>query len=73
MGLAAFAHIDATGIIKRTSYDADGILIQEDGVMAALGSVHPESPVFQRRRCHFEFKKAATTVSTCGYKKNLLI
>jgi len=36
MGLAAFAHIDAAGIIKRTSYDTSGILIRENGVMAAL-------------------------------------
>lgn len=36
MDLAAFAHIDASGIIKRTSYDTSGILIQENGVMAAL-------------------------------------
>ncbi|MBU0508291.1 radical SAM protein, partial [bacterium] len=35
-GLAAFAHIDASGIIKRTSYDTSGILIRENGVMAAL-------------------------------------
>jgi len=35
-GLAAFAHIDASGIIKQTSYDTNGMLIQEDGVMAAL-------------------------------------
>jgi len=35
-GLAAFAHIDASGVIKRTSYDKCGILIQENGVMAAL-------------------------------------
>ena len=36
MDLAAFAHIDASGIIKRTSYDTSGILIRENGVMAAL-------------------------------------
>jgi sulfatase maturation enzyme AslB (radical SAM superfamily) len=35
-GLAAFAHIDASGIIKRTSYDTSGILIRENGVMVAL-------------------------------------
>jgi len=35
-GLAAFAHIDASGIIKRTSYDSSGIFIRENGVMAAL-------------------------------------
>lgn len=35
-GLAAFAHIDAHGVIKRTSYDTRGIYIREDGVIAAL-------------------------------------
>lgn len=35
-GLAAFAHIDASGIIKRTSFDQSGISIQENGVIAAL-------------------------------------
>ena len=34
--LAAFAHIDASGVIKRTSYDCSGITIRKDGVMAAL-------------------------------------
>ena len=38
-GLAAFAHIDASGVIKRTSYDKCGILIREDGVMAALNKL----------------------------------
>ena len=38
-GLSAFAHIDASGAIKRTSYDKSGILIREDGVMAALGKL----------------------------------
>jgi MoaA/NifB/PqqE/SkfB family radical SAM enzyme len=36
LGLSAFAHIDASGIIKRTSYDQSGITIREDGVIAAL-------------------------------------
>jgi len=35
-GLAAFAHIDASGIMKRTSYDKSGVLIGENGVMMAL-------------------------------------
>ena len=35
-GLAAFAHIDALGIMKRTSYDTKGVHIREDGVIAAL-------------------------------------
>ncbi len=35
-GLDAFAHIDASGILKRTSYSIDGVQIIEDGVMLAL-------------------------------------
>ncbi|MFC1871507.1 radical SAM protein [Chloroflexota bacterium] len=35
-GLSAFAHIDASGNLKRTSYERNGTAIQEDGVMAAL-------------------------------------
>ena len=36
VGLAAFAHIDATGLLKRTSFDTTGIRIGENGVLAAL-------------------------------------
>lgn len=35
-GLGAFAHIDATGVLKRTSYDQEGVPILENGVMEAL-------------------------------------
>jgi sulfatase maturation enzyme AslB (radical SAM superfamily) len=35
-GLAAFAHIDASGVMKRTSYDSSGVPIGERGVIAAL-------------------------------------
>jgi sulfatase maturation enzyme AslB (radical SAM superfamily) len=35
-GLVAFAHIDASGVMKRTSYDTSGVKIRENGVMAAL-------------------------------------
>jgi MoaA/NifB/PqqE/SkfB family radical SAM enzyme len=35
-GLASFAHIDAHGVMKRTSYDTSGVYIQKDGVIAAL-------------------------------------
>ncbi len=38
-GLVAFAHIDASGIIKQTSYDTEGILIQEKGVMDAFNKL----------------------------------
>ncbi|MCK5431268.1 MAG: radical SAM protein, partial [Gammaproteobacteria bacterium] len=43
-GLAAFAHIDASGITKRTSYDKSGILIRESGVMAALDELKTIKP-----------------------------
>ena len=36
IGLDAFAHIDAAGALKRTSYDTDGVRITEDGVISAL-------------------------------------
>jgi MoaA/NifB/PqqE/SkfB family radical SAM enzyme len=39
-GLRAYAHIDASGILKRSSYDHDGIAIGSDGVMAALRLLH---------------------------------
>ena len=35
-GLSAFVHIDASGFLKRTSYDSSGVHIQMNGVMAAL-------------------------------------
>ncbi|MBU4259705.1 MAG: radical SAM protein [Proteobacteria bacterium] len=38
-GLASFAHIDAFGVMKRTSYDTSGIHIYEDGVIAALNKL----------------------------------
>jgi sulfatase maturation enzyme AslB (radical SAM superfamily) len=36
IGLNAFAHIDASGVLKGTSYDTSGIKILENGVMSAL-------------------------------------
>lgn len=35
-GLRAYAHIDASGLLKRSSYDATGVSIDADGVMQAL-------------------------------------
>ena len=35
-GLRAYAHIDANGFLKRSSYDNKGVLIGPDGVMKAL-------------------------------------
>ncbi len=34
--LRAYAHIDASGVVKRSSYDSNGEAIGEDGVMQAL-------------------------------------
>ncbi len=41
-GLRAFAHIDAGGILKRTSFDKSGILIGNDGVIAALAKLEQQ-------------------------------
>lgn len=38
-GLAAFGHIDASGFLKRTSYDTKGIQILENGVMEAFNKL----------------------------------
>jgi sulfatase maturation enzyme AslB (radical SAM superfamily) len=35
-GLRAYAHIDASGFLKRSSYDREGVLIGSGGVMEAL-------------------------------------
>jgi len=35
-GLRAHAHVDASGILKRCSYDDDGVIISERGIMTAL-------------------------------------
>ncbi len=35
-GLAAFAHIDASGLLKRTSFDPTGTRIGESGILVAL-------------------------------------
>ncbi len=36
LGLTGYAHIDAAGTVKRSSYDLDGVAIGSDGVMQAL-------------------------------------
>jgi pyruvate-formate lyase-activating enzyme len=43
-GLRAYAHIDASGVLKRTSFDRSGVPIGETGVMSALSllQVHLE-------------------------------
>jgi MoaA/NifB/PqqE/SkfB family radical SAM enzyme len=38
-GLRAYAHIDASGILKRSSYENDGMAIGDDGVMPALNAL----------------------------------
>ncbi len=35
-GLRAYAHIDASGVLKRSSYESDGVSIGADGVIQAL-------------------------------------
>lgn len=35
-GLRAYAHIDASGVLKSSSYETDGVTIHNDGVMRAL-------------------------------------
>jgi MoaA/NifB/PqqE/SkfB family radical SAM enzyme len=35
-GLRAYAHIDASGVLKRSSYETDGMAIDKNGVMRAL-------------------------------------
>ena len=41
-GLRAYAHVDAAGVLKRTSYRATGIVIAADGIMGALDSLGRE-------------------------------
>ena len=41
-GLQGYAHIDAWGIIKRSSYDRKGVIIGARGVMRALGTFGPD-------------------------------
>lgn len=40
--LSAFAHIDALGILKRTSFDLSGVQIHGGGIMAALKVMNSE-------------------------------
>ena len=35
-GLSAYAHIDATGVLKRSSFECDGLKIEAQGVMQVL-------------------------------------
>ena len=38
-GLRAYAHIDAAGVLKPSSYDEAGVLVEEGGVMEALNQL----------------------------------
>lgn len=38
-GLRAYAHADASGILKRSSFDADGVAIGADGIIQALNEL----------------------------------
>jgi hypothetical protein len=38
-GLRAYAHIDASGVLKRSSFDETGVVIGEGGVMKALNTL----------------------------------
>ncbi len=42
-GLRAYAHIDATGVLKPTSYDLSGVAIGSSGVLSALDDLLAES------------------------------
>lgn len=44
-GLAAFAHIDATGHLKRTSYDSSGVTISPLGIIAAMEELKDNHPI----------------------------
>jgi MoaA/NifB/PqqE/SkfB family radical SAM enzyme len=43
VGLRAYAHIDAGGLLKATSFDRHGISIGNDGVLAALGKLEKQT------------------------------
>lgn len=43
-GLTAFAHIDASSNVKRTSYDKNGVPIEKDGIIAALEKLKIRNP-----------------------------
>ena len=42
-GLRAYAHIDAHGLLKRTSFETRGIAIKEDGILPALRRLHQDT------------------------------
>lgn len=46
IGLLAYAHIDASGVLKHDSYAADGIAIDSRGVLAALAELQKYQQTF---------------------------
>jgi sulfatase maturation enzyme AslB (radical SAM superfamily) len=47
-GLAAFAHIDAAGNLKRTSYDRSGVAISRSGIIAALEELRENQQILKQ-------------------------
>jgi hypothetical protein len=45
MGLSAYAHVDAAGSLKRSSFEKDGILIGPKGLMEALAALRLQETV----------------------------
>lgn len=43
VGILAYAHIDADGVIKRSSFDQEGILIGEKGILEAIAMLNRQS------------------------------
>ena len=41
-GLSAFAHVDASSVLKRCSYDSLGVAIEERGIMTAVSKLRRE-------------------------------
>lgn len=44
-GLRAYAHIDANGVLKRTSFDNQGVTITSDGISPALRELNQDTRV----------------------------
>jgi MoaA/NifB/PqqE/SkfB family radical SAM enzyme len=42
-GLRAYAHVDALGVLKHTSYDREGVAIGAEGFMSALVQLHRQT------------------------------
>jgi len=44
IGLRAYVHIAADGVLKRTSYEAEGVIIGGDGIMSAIYRLQIQTP-----------------------------